>query len=212
MNNLKDRKFNSFKETFDAAMKEAERVKGVEETNHTGKHTEGWNKSRADKGRARTGKADRGRGGASKYNTPSIEVNNYNEVVYKYNKAVASSDISSAALFVAFVGTAITHNSTQRADTGVVELLGALIWALACIMILYTFDCIIQYHEVESTNGIDITVTPEELSKWRISATEGLSRVNTLYPVYNLSHKCIYITGVVIPAYIILNTLIHEVI
>lgn len=208
MNNLKDRKFNSFKETFDAAMKEAERVKGVEETNHT----EGWNKSRADKGRARTGKADRGRVGASKYNTPSIEVNNYNEVVYKYNKAVASSDISSAALFVAFVGTAITHNSTQRADTGVVELLGALIWALACIMILYTFDCIIQYHEVESTNGIDITVTPEELSKWKITATEGLSRVNTLYPVYNLSHKCIYITGVVIPAYIILNTLIHEVI
>lgn len=208
MNNLKDRKFNSFKETFDAAMKEAERVKGVEETNHT----EGWNKSRADKGRARTGKADRGRVGASKYNTPSIEVNNYNEVVYKYNKAVASSDISSAALFVAFVGTAITHNSTQRADTGVVELLGALIWALACIMILYTFDCIIQYHEVESTNGIDITVTPEELSKWKITATEGLSRVNTLYTVYNLSHKCIYITGVVIPAYIILNTLIHEVI
>lgn len=208
MNSLKDRKFNSFKETFDAAMKEAERVKGVEETNHT----EGWNKSRADKGRARTVKADGGRGGASKYNTPSIEVNNYNEVVYKYNKAVASSDISSAALFVAFVGTAITHNSTQRADTGVVELLGALIWALACIMILYTFDCIIQYHEVESTNGIDITVTPEELSKWRISATEGLSRVNTLYPVYNLSHKCIYITGVVIPAYIILNTLIHEVV
>ena len=180
MNSLKDRKFNSFKETFDAAMKEAERIKGVEETNHT----EGWNKSRADKGRARTGKADRGRGGASKYNTPSIEVNNYNEVVYKYNKAVASSDISSAALFVAFVGTAITHNSTQRADTGVVELLGALIWALACIMILYTFDCIIQYHEVESTNGIDITVTPEELSKWAIKATEGLSRVNTLYPVY----------------------------
>lgn len=208
MNNLKDRKFNSFKETFDAAMKEAERVKGVEETNHT----EGWSKSRADKGRARTGKADRGRVGASKYNTPSIEVNNYNEVVYKYNKAVASSDISSAALFVAFVGTAITHNSTQRADTGVVELLGALIWALACIMILYTFDCIIQYHEVESTNGIDITVTPEELSKWAIKATEGLSRVNTLYPVYNLSHKCIYITGVVIPAYIIINTLIHEVV
>lgn len=208
MNSLKDRKFNSFKETFDAAMKEAERIKGVEETNHT----EGWNKSRADKGRARTGKADGGRGGASKYNTPSIEVNNYNEVVYKYNKAVASSDISSAALFVAFVGTAITHNSTQRPDTGVVELLGALIWALACIMILYTFDCIIQYHEVESTNGIDITVTPEELSKWRITATEGLSRVNTLYPVYNLSHKCIYITGVVIPAYIILNTLIHEVV
>lgn len=208
MNNLKDRKFNSFKETFDAAMKEAERVKGVEETNHT----EGWNKSRADKGRARTGKADRGRVGASKYNTPSIEVNNYNEVVYKYNKAVASSDISSAALFVAFVGTAITHNSTQRADTGVVELLGALIWALACIMILYTFDCIIQYHEVESTNGIDITVTPEELSKWAIKATEGLSRVNTLYPVYNLSHKCIYITGVVIPAYIIINTLIREMI
>lgn len=208
MNNLKDRKFNSFKETFDAAMKEAERIKGVEETNHT----EGWNKSRADKGRARTGKADRGRGGASKYNTHSIEVNNYNEVVYKYNKAVASSDISSAALFVAFVGTAITHNSTQRPDTGVVELLGALIWALACIMILYTFDCIIQYHEVESTNGIDVTVTPDELSKWRIRTTEGLSRVNTLYPVYNLSHKCIYITGVVIPAYIILNTLIHEVI
>ena len=208
MNNLKDRKFNSFKETFDAAMKEDERIKGVEETNHT----EGWNKSRADKGRARTGKVDRGRGGASKYNTPSIEVNNYNEVVYKYNKAVASSDISSAALFVAFVGTAITHNSTQRADTGVVELLGALIWALACIMILYTFDCIIQYHEVESTNGIDITVTPEELSKWAIKTTEGLSRVNTLYPVYNLSHKCIYITGVVIPAYIILNTLIHKVI
>lgn len=208
MNNLKDRKFNSFKETFDAAMKEAERIKGVEETNHT----EGWNKSRADKGRARTGKADGGRGGASKYNTHSIEVNNYNEVVYKYNKAVASSDISSAALFVAFVGTAITHNSTQRADTGVVELLGAFIWALACIMILYTFDCIIQYHEVESTNGIDITVTPEELSKWRITATEGLSRVNTLYPVYNLSHKCIYITGVVIPAYIILNTLIREMI
>ena len=208
MNNLKDRKFNSFKETFDAAMKEDERIKGVEETNHT----EGWNKSRADKGRARTGKVDRGRGGASKYNTPSIEVNNYNEVVYKYNKAVASSDISSAALFVAFVGTAITHNSTQRADTGVVELLGALIWALACIMILYTFDCIIQYHEVESTNGIDITVTPEELSKWAIKTTEGLSRVNTLYPVYNLSHKCIYITGVVIPAYIILNTLIHEVV
>lgn len=208
MNSLKDRKFNSFKETFDSAMKEAERVKGVEETNHT----EGWNKLRADRGRARTGKADRDRGGASKYNTPSIEVNNYNEVVYKYNKAVASSDISSAALFVAFVGTAITHNSTQRADTGVVELLGALIWALACIMILYTFDCIIQYHEVESTNGIDVTVTPEELSKWRITATEGLSRVNTLYPVYNLSHKCIYITGVVIPAYIILNTLIHEVI
>lgn len=212
MNSLKDRKFNSFKETFDAAMKEAERVKGVEETNHTGKHTEGWNKSRADKGRARTGKADMGRGGASKYNTPSIEVNNYNEVVYKYNKAVASSDISSAALFVAFVGTTITHNSTQRADIGVVELLGAFIWALACIMILYTFDCIIQYHEVESTNGIDITVTPEELSKWGIGATEGLSRVNTLYPVYNLSHKCIYITGVVIPAYIILNTLIHEVV
>lgn len=208
MNSIKDRKFNSFKETFDTAMKEAERIKGAEETNHT----EGWNKSRADKGRARTGKADRGRVGASKYNTPSIEVNNYNEVVYKYNKAVASSDISSAALFVAFVGTAITHNSTQRADTGVVELLGALIWALACIMILYTFDCIIQYHEVESTNGIDITVTPEELSKWRITATEGLSRVNTLYPVYNLSHKCIYITGVVIPAYIILNTLIHEVV
>lgn len=208
MNSLKDRKFNSFKETFDAAMKEAERIKGVDETNHT----EGWNKSRADKGRARTGKADRGRVGASKYNTPSIEVNNYNEVVYKYNKAVASSDISSAALFVAFVGTAITHNSTQRADTGVVELLGALIWALACIMILYTFDCIIQYHEVESTNGIDITVTPEELSKWAIKATEGLSRVNTLYPVYNLSHKCIYITGIVIPAYIILNTLIHEVV
>lgn len=208
MNSLKDRKFNSFKETFDAAMKEAERVKGVKETNHT----EGWNKSRADKGRARTGKADRGRVGASKYNTPSIEVNNYNEVVYKYNKAVASSDISSAALFVAFVGTTITHNSTQRADTGVVGLLGALIWELACIMILYTFDCIIQYHEVESTNGIDITVTPEELSKWRITATEGLSRVNTLYPVYNLSHKCIYITGVVIPAYIILNTLIHEVV
>lgn len=208
MNNLKDRKFNSFKETFDTAMKEAERIKGVEETNHT----EGWNKSRADKGRARTGKADRGRGGASKYNTHSIEVNNYNEVVYKYNKAVASSDISSAALFVAFVGTAITHNSTQRPDTGVVELLGALIWALACIMILYTFDCIIQYHEVESTNGIDVTVTPDELSKWRIRTTEGLSRVNTLYPVYNLSHKCIYITGVVIPAYIILNTLIHEVI
>ena len=208
MNSLKDRKFNSFKETFDTAMKEAERIKGVEETNHT----EGWNKSRADKGRARTGKADRGRGGASKYNTHSIEVNNYNEVVYKYNKAVASSDISSAALFVAFVGTAITHNSTQRPDTGVVELLGALIWALACIMILYTFDCIIQYHEVESTNGIDITVTPEELSKWGIGATEGLSRVNTLYPVYNLSHKCIYITGVVIPAYIILNTLIHEVV
>ena len=103
MNSLKDRKFNSFKETFDTAMKEAERIKGVEETNHTGKHTEGWNKSRADKGRARTGKVDRGRGGASKYNTPSIEVNNYNEVVYKYNKAVASSDISSAALFVAFV-------------------------------------------------------------------------------------------------------------
>ena len=212
MNNLKDRKFNSFKETFDAAMKEDERIKGVEETNHTGKHTEGWNKSRADKGRARTGKADMGRGGASKYNTPSIEVNNYNEVVYKYNKAVASSDISSAALFVAFVGTTITHNSTQRADIGVVELLGAFIWALACIMILYTFDCIIQYHEVESTNGIDITVTPEELSKWGIGATEGLSRVNTLYPVYNLSHKCIYITGVVIPAYIILNTLIHEVV
>lgn len=208
MNSLKDRKFNSFKETFDTAMKEAERIKGVEETNHT----EGWNKSRADKGRARTGKADGGRGGASKYNTPSIEVNNYNEVVYKYNKAVASSDISSAALFVAFVGTAITHNSTQRPDTGVVELLGALIWALACIMILYTFDCIIQYHEVESTNGIDITVTPEELSKWAIKATEGLSRVNTLYPVYNLSHKCIYITGVVIPAYIILNTLIREMI
>lgn len=208
MNSLKDRKFNSFKETFDAAMKEAERVKGVEETNHT----EGWNKSRADKGRARTGKADRGRGGASKYNTHSIEVNNYNEVVYKYNKAVASSDISSAALFVAFVGTAITHNSTQRPDTGVVELLGAFIWALACIMILYTFDCIVQYHEVESTNGIDITVTPDELSKWGIGATEGLSRVNTLYPVYNLSHKCIYITGVVIPAYIILNTLIHEVV
>lgn len=208
MNNLKDRKFNSFKETFDTAMKEAERIKGVEETNHT----EGWNKSRADKGRARTGKADRGRVGASKYNTPSIEVNNYNEVVYKYNKAVASSDISSAALFVAFVGTTITHNSTQRADTGVVELLGALIWALACIMILYTFDCIIQYHEVESTNGIDITVTPEELSKWAIKATEGLSRVNTLYPVYNLSHKCIYITGVVIPAYIIINTLIREMI
>ena len=208
MNSLKDRKFNSFKETFGAAMKEAERIKGVEETNHT----EGWNKSRADKGRARTGKADRGRAGASKYNTPSIEVNNYNEVVYKYNKAVASSDISSAALFVAFVGTAITHNSTQRADTGVVELLGALIWALACIMILYTFDCIIQYHEVESTNGIDITITPEELSKWRIGATEGLSRVNTLYPVYNLSHKCIYITGVVIPAYIIINTLIREMI
>ena len=133
-------------------------------------------------------------------------------MVYKYNKAVASSDISSAALFVAFVGTAITHNSTQRADTGVVELLGALIWALACIMILYTFDCIIQYHEVESTNGIDITVTPEELSKWAIKATEGLSRVNTLYPVYNLSHKCIYITGVVIPAYIILNTLRREMI
>lgn len=208
MNNLKDRKFNSFKETFDAAMKEAERIKGVEETNHT----EGWNKSRADKGRARTGKADRGRGGASKYNIPSIEVNNYNEVVYKYNKAVASSDISSAALFVAFVGTTITHNSTQRPDTGVVELLGALIWALACIMILYTFDCIVQYHEVESTNGIDITVTPDELSKWGIGATEGLSRVNTLYPVYNLSHKCIYITGVVIPAYIILNTLIREMI
>lgn len=208
MNSLKDRKFNSFKETFDTAMKEAERVKGVEETNHT----EGWNKSRADKGRARTGKTDRGRGGASKYNTPSIEVNNYNEIAYKYNKAVASSDISSAALFVAFVGTTITHNSTQRADTGVVELLGALIWALACIMILYTFDCIIQYHEVESTNGIDITVTPDELSKWGIGATEGLSRVNTLYPVYNLSHKCIYITGVVIPAYIILNTLIHEVV
>ena len=208
MNNLKDRKFNSFKETFDTAIKEAERIKGVEETNHT----EGWNKSRADKGRARMVKADGGRGGASKYNTHSIEVNNYNEVVYKYNKAVASSDISSAALFVAFVGTAITHNSTQRADTGVVELLGAFIWALACIMILYTFDCIIQYHEVESTNGIDITVTPEELSKWRITATEGLSRVNTLYPVYNLSHKCIYITGVVIPAYIILNTLIHEVV
>lgn len=212
MNNLKDRKFTSFKETFNAAMKEAERVKNGDETNHTGKHTEGWSKSRADKGRARTGKADRGRGGASKYNTHSIEVNNYNEVVYKYNKAVASSDISSAALFVAFVGTAITHNSTQRADTGVVELLGALIWALACIMILYTFDCIIQYHEVESTNGIDITVTPEELSKWAIKATEGLSRVNTLYTVYNLSHKCIYITGVVIPAYIILNTLIHEVV
>lgn len=208
MNSIKDREFNSFKETFDAAMKEAERVKGVEETNHT----EGWNKSRADKGRVRTGKADGGKGGASKYNTPSIEVNNYNEAVYKYNKAVASSDISSAALFVAFVGTTITHNSTQRADTGVVELLGALIWALACIMILYTFDCIIQYHEVESTNGIDITVTPEELSKWGIGATEGLSRVNTLYPVYNLSHKCIYITGVVIPAYIILNTLIHEVV
>lgn len=208
MGSLKDRKFNSFKETFDTAMKEAERIKGVDETNHT----EGWNKSRADKGRARTVKADGGRVGASKYNTPSIEVNNYNEVVYKYNKAVASSDISSAALFVAFVGTAITHNSTQRADTGVVELLGALIWALACIMILYTFDCIIQYHEVESTNGIDITVTPEELSKWAIKATEGLSRVNTLYPVYNLSHKCIYITGVVIPAYIILNTLIHEVV
>jgi hypothetical protein len=212
MNNLKDRKFTSFKETFNAAMKEAERVKNGDETNHTGKHTEGWSKSRADKGRARTGKADRGRGGASKYNTHSIEVNNYNEVVYKYNKAVASSDISSAALFVAFVGTAITHNSTQRADTGVVELLGALIWALACIMILYTFDCIIQYHEVESTNGIDITVTPEELSKWAIKATEGLFRVNTLYPVYNLSHKCIYITGLVIPAYIILNTLIHEVV
>lgn len=208
MNSLKDRKFNSFKETFDTAMKEAERIKGVEETNHT----EGWNKSRVEEDRARTGKADGGRGGASKYNTPSIEVNNYNEVVYKYNKAVASSDISSAALFVAFVGTAITHNSTQRPDTGVVELLGALIWALACIMILYTFDCIIQYHEVESTNGIDITVTPEELSKWAIKATEGLSRVNTVYPVYNLSHKCIYITGVVIPAYIILNTLIHEVI
>lgn len=202
MNSLKDRKFNSFKETFDTAMKEAERIKGVDETNHTGKHTEGWNKSRADKGRART----------AKDNTHYIEVNNYNEVVYKYNKVVASSDISSAALFVAFVGTTITHNSTQRADTGVVELLGALIWALACIMILYTFDCIIQYHEMESTNGIDITVTPEELSKWAIKTTEGLNRVNTLYPVYNLSHKCIYITGVVIPAYIILNTLIHEVV
>lgn len=208
MSSLKDRKFNSFKETFDTAMKEAERIKGVDETNHT----EGWNKSRADKGRARTVKADGGRVGASKYNTHSIEVNNYNEVVYKYNKAVASSDISSAALFVAFVGTAITHNSTQRPDTGVVELLGAFIWALACIMILYTFDCIVQYHEVESTNGIDITVTPDELSKWGIGATEGLSRVNTLYPVYNLSHKCIYITGVVIPAYIILNTLIREMI
>ena len=58
MNNLKDRKLTSFKETFNAAMKEAERVNGVEETNHT----EGWNKSRADKGRARTVKADRGRG------------------------------------------------------------------------------------------------------------------------------------------------------
>lgn len=207
MNSLKDRKFNSFKETFDTAMKEAERVKNGDETNHTGKHTEGWSKSRADKGRT-----DKGKVRTAKDNTHYIEVNNYNEVVYKYNKAVASSDISSAALFVAFVGTAITHNSTQRPDTGVVELLGAFIWALACIMILYTFDCIIQYHEVESTNGIDVTVTPEELSKWRIGATEGLSRVNTLYPVYNLSHKCIYITGIVIPAYIILNTLIHEVI
>lgn len=202
MNSLKNRKFTSFKETFDAAMKEAERVKNGDETNHTGKHAEGWSKSRADKGRART----------DKDNTHYIEVNNYNEVAYKYNKAVASSDISSAALFVAFVGTAITHNSTQSADTGAVELLGAFIWALVCIMILYTFDCIIQYHEVESTNGIDVTVTPDELSKWGIRATEGLSRVNTMYPVCNLSHKCIYITGVVVPAYIVLNTLIHKVV
>ena len=127
MNNLKDRKFNSVKETVDAAMKEDERIKGVEETNHTGKHTEGWNKPRADKGRARTGKADRGRGGASKYNIPSIEVNNYNEVVYKYNQAVASSDIASAAVFVLFVVTTITHHSTQWTDTGVVVLIRATI-------------------------------------------------------------------------------------